>query len=72
MKAIVLAGGQSSRMGQDKALMKLGEKTVIEYVIDNLSQVFDEVYISGNHSNYPDSKEIIICLMAIRKKEDHS
>lgn len=59
MKAVVLAGGQSSRMGQNKALMKLGEKTVIEHVIDNLSQVFDEVYISGNDSNYPDSKEII-------------
>lgn len=59
MKAIVLAGGQSSRMGQDKALMKLGGKTVIEHVIDNLSKVFDEVYISGNHSNYPDSKRVI-------------
>lgn len=59
MKAVVLAGGQSSRMGQDKALMKLGEKNVIEYVINNLSQVFDEVYISGNHSNYFDSKGII-------------
>ncbi|MBB6330918.1 molybdopterin-guanine dinucleotide biosynthesis protein A [Chryseobacterium sediminis] len=66
MKAIVLAGGQSSRMGQDKALMKLGEKTVIEHVIDNLSKVFDEVYISGNHSNYPDSKGIIKDIITLK------
>ncbi|WP_336703242.1 molybdenum cofactor guanylyltransferase [Chryseobacterium indologenes] len=66
MKAIVLAGGQSSRMGQDKALMKLGEKSVIEHVIDNLSKVFDEVYISGNHSNYPDSKGIIKDIITLK------
>lgn len=59
MKAIILAGGKSSRMGQDKASMILGGKIVIQYVIDNLSFVFDEIFISGNHSNYPISKGII-------------
>lgn len=59
MKAIILAGGKSSRMGQDKASMILGGKTVIQHVIDNLSTVFNEIFISGNHSNYPISKGII-------------
>lgn len=48
MKAIVLAGGKSSRMGQNKALMMLGGRTVIQRVLDVVSSVFDEVYISGN------------------------
>jgi len=59
MKAVILAGGKSSRMGQDKASMVLGEKYVIQHVIDNLSSVFEEVFISGNHTDYPNSKGII-------------
>lgn len=50
MKAVILAGGKSSRMGENKALMKLDEKSVIQHVIDNLSSVFDEVFISGNYN----------------------
>lgn len=52
MKAVILAGGKSSRMGQDKALMTLGEKRVIQYILETLSSVFEEVYISGFHSRY--------------------
>lgn len=50
MKAVVLAGGKSSRMGQDKALMKMGGKMMIQHVSDNLAKVFDEVFVSGNRS----------------------
>ncbi len=34
--AIVLAAGLSTRMGENKLLLKLGEKTVLEWVIINL------------------------------------
>ena len=60
MKAVVLAGGKSSRMGQDKALLMLGEKVIIQRILDVVSTVFDEVYISGNRVAYQSfSKNII-------------
>ena len=45
---IILAGGKSSRMGENKALMKLGEQTVIERVVDLMSGLFPEVILSTN------------------------
>ncbi|MBK8458949.1 MAG: NTP transferase domain-containing protein [Micropruina sp.] len=34
MQAIVLAGGRSSRMGQDKALISVGGETLLRRVLD--------------------------------------
>lgn len=47
---IILAGGKSSRMQVDKALLKLGDKTVIEIVAAKLKSIFNEVLISANDS----------------------
>lgn len=45
---VILAGGKSSRMGQNKALMKLGSKTVIERMIDIVAPIFNEKIIITN------------------------
>jgi len=45
---VILAGGKSSRMGQNKALMKLGDKTVIERMIDIVDPIFKEKIIITN------------------------
>ncbi|MFZ1519703.1 MAG: molybdenum cofactor guanylyltransferase, partial [Ignavibacteriaceae bacterium] len=37
-----------SRMQTNKALLKLGEKTVIEIILEEMKKVFDEVIISAN------------------------
>jgi len=42
---IVLTGGRSSRMGQDKASLVLGGSTLLERVVAALSAVADEVVI---------------------------
>ena len=41
----ILAGGKSSRMGQDKAHLPWGEKTFLEHLVEETSG-FDEVLIS--------------------------
>jgi len=46
--AIILAGGKSSRMGTNKALLKLNGKTVIENITETLEHVVDEIIIVTN------------------------
>lgn len=50
---IILAGGKSSRMGKDKALLMHEGKSFLEHCAATLSSVCDEVLISTNH-DYPD------------------
>jgi len=44
--AIILAGGDSQRMGSDKANLLLGEQTLLRRVIAAMRQVFPHVIIS--------------------------
>ena len=34
--AVILAGGKSKRFGRDKANVMLGDKTILEHVIDKI------------------------------------
>ena len=44
--AIIMAGGDSSRMGRDKANVTLGEKTLLETVTATMQQLFPQVIVS--------------------------
>ncbi|MDP2804340.1 MAG: molybdenum cofactor guanylyltransferase [Gallionellaceae bacterium] len=44
--AVILAGGQSSRMGQDKANLFLGEQTLLQSVFATLQPLFVETIVS--------------------------
>ena len=48
--AIILAGGKSSRMGTNKALLKINEKTNIERIADALKLLFDDIILVTNDS----------------------
>jgi molybdopterin-guanine dinucleotide biosynthesis protein A len=46
--AIILSGGKSSRMGTNKALLKINEKTNIERISDRLKPLFDDIILVTN------------------------
>ncbi len=51
--AIIFAGGKSSRMGRDKALLPFaGYNTLSEYQYDKLSSLFERVYISSKEDKF--------------------
>jgi len=52
--AVIFAGGKSSRMGKDKALLPFGEySTLSEYQCRKLSKLFKNVYLSTKEKKFP-------------------
>jgi molybdopterin-guanine dinucleotide biosynthesis protein A len=49
---VVLAGGKSSRMGEDKGLIEFKGRPLMEYALDLLQPLSDEIVISANHPEY--------------------
>jgi molybdenum cofactor guanylyltransferase len=50
--AFILAGGRSSRMGTDKALLPFGEQTLLERALCTASAVAATVFIAGARERY--------------------
>ena len=49
---IILAGGKSSRFGEDKSNIRLGSKTLLDHTIDKIEKEFSEVLIISNNKKY--------------------
>jgi molybdenum cofactor guanylyltransferase len=49
---IILAGGKSSRMGEDKGLVLLNGKPMVQYIIEALKEVVSEIIIISNNESY--------------------
>ncbi|MHC1737709.1 MAG: molybdenum cofactor guanylyltransferase [Ignavibacteriaceae bacterium] len=56
INGIILAGGYSSRMGQNKSLLKIGNRTIIEIIAEKMKPIFPEVLIITNN---PDEYEFL-------------
>ena len=46
--AVILAGGLSSRMGEDKSLIKLNKKKLISHVMATIKPQVNKVWINTN------------------------
>ena len=58
---VVLAGGKSQRFGEDKSQVKLGNKILIDHILDQIYNQFEEILIVANRSiNFKKSKKISI------------
>jgi molybdopterin-guanine dinucleotide biosynthesis protein A len=58
--AVIFAGGKSSRMGRDKALLPFGGfNSLAEYQYERLSKIFDRVYISAKSNKFDFEVDVI-------------
>ena len=55
----VLAGGKSQRFGEDKSQVKLADKLLIDYILTEIIDEFNEVLVvSNNLINFKESEKI--------------
>jgi molybdenum cofactor guanylyltransferase len=57
--AFVLAGGRSSRMGSDKALLSFGNQTLLERALHTAAAVASKVLIVGSRQRYGGYGEVV-------------
>ena len=46
---IILAGGKSSRFGEDKSTVKLGNKTLLDHTVNKIENEFNEILVISNN-----------------------
>lgn len=51
ISGIILAGGKSTRMGQDKTLITFNHETLVERTVKELKKVTDEIIIASNDTH---------------------
>jgi molybdopterin-guanine dinucleotide biosynthesis protein A len=65
MTSIVLAGGKSSRLGRSKALQLIGDRSLIQWVIDRLAIISTEIIIATAHGEeIPCSSDVTVRTVA--------
>jgi molybdopterin-guanine dinucleotide biosynthesis protein A len=58
--AVVLAGGFSKRLGQDKGLVKLADKPLVTHVLERASEVVDEVLVVVSSESQREAYSLIV------------
>jgi molybdopterin-guanine dinucleotide biosynthesis protein A len=65
--ALILAGGNSSRFGTDKAFVPFNNTTLIEHIIEQLNTIFTEVIISAQDPLKYDHLHLTVCQDLLQK-----
>ena len=63
---VVLAGGNSQRFGEDKSQVKLGKELLIDYILSEIIDEFQELLLISNNSiNFKESykKKLVLILI---------
>ena len=53
LTAIILVGGKGERLGQDKARVEIGGRTLLQHTVDRLSQVCHRLLVVGSPQREP-------------------
>lgn len=69
ISAVILAGGDSRRMGEDKALLEIQGKTLLELLVDEVRPYVSEVIISTNRKEAYDFLRDVIFVEDYQKGE---
>lgn len=57
---VILAGGLSSRMGQDKAFLPYHHQSLISYQVQKFSQIFGTLYVSAKSDKFGGTYKLIL------------
>lgn len=57
---VVLAGGRSSRMGRDKALIEIGGRTMLDLALDRLEPWVSELLVVGDPERHGQMRPFVI------------
>ena len=49
---VILAGGKSSRFGEDKSTAKLGNKTLLDHTVNKIENEFNEILVISNNKEF--------------------
>ena len=63
VKGLILMGGQSIRMGTDKAFVQWQGKTLLERSIENLSGITEDIYLSVNTDQHEALNDSYNCIL---------
>lgn len=56
---VILSGGKSSRMGEDKSLLEFHNSTLVLYQYHRLSNIFKNIYISAKTDKFNENVNLI-------------
>lgn len=59
LSAVILCGGKSSRMGRDKSLLQIKQKSLAQNAYEKLTPLFKKVYLSSKDEKFDFKANII-------------